>query len=314
MNRTLAAAANWVLAPMEWFSVLAAGRDDLSCPPVFVVGPPRSGTTLVSQVLLATFGLGRMTNAMGRFYRAPFFVGLLTKPFLDLGANNVFISRYGRTPGLAGPSEAGAFWDRWFGRHDLADPKSSASIAGSMRRAVGALTRLYGVPMLFKNTYNSFRIPRLSDVFPEGLFVHVHRDVTANAASLLRGRIEVLGDEKAWLGVEPPDATALRDRPYCEQVVEQVLLCHESIRRSRWAAGPHRFISIAYEELCAAPRREMARFRTFMEGHGHRLTAAGAPPRSFPQSPGNEIEPADLKRIKEYVGIRCQRRCQGDAG
>ena len=39
--------------------------------PINIVGVPRSGTTLISQLLVSRFDLGFVSNLMARFYRVP---------------------------------------------------------------------------------------------------------------------------------------------------------------------------------------------------------------------------------------------------
>ena len=308
-KRTVLVPVKWALAFAERLCMHFMRPSDIPFPPIFVIGPPRSGTTLVSQLMAATFRLGRLTNVMGRFYLAPYLVGLVTYPFLNFKASDDFKSSYGRTLTLAGPHEGGQFWRRWFGGRLAMTLIGGTSGSGAlnMRREVAAMTKLYRAPMMFKNTFNSWRIVPLATVFPEALFVQVCRDVVPMARSILRGRIDLYGSKDAWMGVEPKGIEALRKRPYWEQVVEQVILTQEKIQRDRRLVGETRFISVSYEDVCAAPAREMNRIRAFVEAHGCRLATVGKPPPSLQKSSDKKISPVDSRRIEEYAAVCCRR-------
>lgn len=85
-------------------------------PPVFIIGPPRSGTTLLYQILIDRYRFAYFTNFTANFYETPisaFWIAAKLFPDAQLGD---YASRYGRTQGWRGPHECGAFWYRWFPR------------------------------------------------------------------------------------------------------------------------------------------------------------------------------------------------------
>src|SRR2546422_969456 len=61
---------NQILAPLE--QELTKNFNAPTQPIVFVVGVPRSGTTLLAQALAATGGFGYPDNFIARFWMAPF--------------------------------------------------------------------------------------------------------------------------------------------------------------------------------------------------------------------------------------------------
>ena len=76
--------------------------------PIFIVGLPRSGSTLLVQLLIAKLRLGYATNLMARFWGRPAFGVALNRALsTDPGAISVSDSVYGQTQGYEGHHEFG---------------------------------------------------------------------------------------------------------------------------------------------------------------------------------------------------------------
>ena len=96
--------------------VSVAARETYSSgtrPVLFVLGLPRSGTTLVAQALAATGALTYPSNFLARFWEAPV-VGLRIQQALGIGEQGErdFTSDYGVTGGWSDPHEFAYFWER----------------------------------------------------------------------------------------------------------------------------------------------------------------------------------------------------------
>ena len=68
VRRTMQPLAKATFASCEK-GILSLRRSDDGdqCSPVFIIGPPRSGTTLLYQVLVARYTFGYFSNWMARF-------------------------------------------------------------------------------------------------------------------------------------------------------------------------------------------------------------------------------------------------------
>ena len=214
-----------------------------------------------------------------------------------------FASHHGRTRGSAGPSECGDYWYRFF-RHrpqyiplEEADPESMRRLRGSVRALAAAAHR----PVVFKNLVNSLRLAPLGAALPEALFVVIHRDLVANAASLLAGRLERSGNYGSWWSAEPPEIDRLRALPPHEQVVEQVRAIDALIYADAERLGPDRFHSIGYESLCEDVREPLAGIREFAAGHGVVLRPRADVPASFDPRGASRIDPELYAQVTGYV-------------
>lgn len=250
-------------------------------PPIFVVGAPRSGSTLLYQLLVVRFDVGYLSNLHCRFFGAPSLVERTVGRRLRPPA--VFSSRYGATRGLAAPSECGAYWYRFFRKSPQHVPLAEADPARlrDLRASVRALGDAAGRPLVFKNLLNSLRLEPLGAALPEALFLVIRRDPAANARSILAARRAIHGDESGWWSAEPPGLERLRDRPPLEQAAGQVEEIAGLVEAARGALGADRFLDVGYERLCADPRAALGQISGFAADRGVELAVRGPVPARF---------------------------------
>jgi len=256
----------------------------LPATPIFIIGPPRSGSTLLYQLVTAHYDFAYLSNAHCRLFGAP---ALVERILHDRIAEYPpqFESKYGRTEGWGSPAECGEFWYRWFPRHpqytslEDADPETMRKMRGTIR----SLMRASGRPIVFKNLHCSLRIRPLGTYLPEALFIVVRRNTVDNARSILAGRFRNLGDYSTWWSVEPPEIEQLRTLPPAEQAVRQIDAIHALIDRDRSTLGPERFLELSYESLCASPKRAMKALDDFLIAHSVGFQHRANLPDEFPQ-------------------------------
>jgi hypothetical protein len=253
----------------------------LSHPPIFIVGAPRSGSTLLYQLVVVRFDVGYLSNLHCRLYGAPALVERMAGRRLE--PPDAFSSDHGRTDGRAAPSECGPYWYRFFRKSPQYVPLEEADSGAlvDLRASVRALGDAAGRPVVFKNLLNSLRLEPLGEVFPEAIFLVVQRDLADNVASILSARRSMRGDEAAWWSAEPPGVDRLRGRPPEAQAEGQVRGIHELINSARQRLGGDRFLDIAYEHLCADTHAVLSEISAFASGHGLELALRRAVPPSF---------------------------------
>jgi LPS sulfotransferase NodH len=281
----------WALnSVLDRVETAAAGSAEspLPQPPVFIVGPPRTGSTLLYQLVVGCFDVGYLSNRHCRLYGAPSLVERTRHP----DPPSVLESRYGRTSGHDAPSECGEYWYRFFRRSPQYVPRGEADPEKlrRLRASVRALGKAAGRPLVFKNLICALRLGPISEALPEAVFVRIRRDVLATAVSLLAGRKALFGDYGHWWSSEPPGIDRLRTLPPHEQVVEQIAAVEELIDQARAEAGPERFCELTYETLCEDPAAALATIAALAERNGFRLTPRRPAPSSLEQA---EPQPID---------------------
>ncbi len=306
LKRWLHRLLNAPLASVE--KVFLPREADLCHPPVFVIGCPRSGTTLCAQLLIHRFRLAYPSNVFRYFPRAPWLGTVLLAPFLR-PPTEPFTSDYGRMRGLGAPCEAGAFFERWFPHfptHVEAEPDLVNRLS-ELRRYIAAFSRRKAAPMILKNTYNSLRIGPLAAAVPEALFVRVERRAVDTALSILRAREALFNSQEMWFSLAPPDFEVIRRLPPHEQVLRQIISIDACIERDlERFVDPDRVLGAKYEAFCENPQGFAETFEEFFAGHGTRLVRAGELPEEFPRRKSNDTKDDRTKLENLLDSIKLQ--------
>lgn len=228
-------------------------------PVIFVVGPPRSGTSLCYQILASSGAFGYPSNLVARFPTRPAFgwqLQQLLQPLLP-PIEWSFRSRGGRTDGWWEPHEFGYFWERHLPLGDHHQPTdedlSKVEWAGFVRH-LAELESVAGKPLLFKNLILDFVLDQLAERVPTAHFVEVRRSDEAVAASIERMRIAYYGDPSTWFSVRPADWRDVEDTTPADQIRHQISRIRAALAASRSHLGSERWTEIAYHDLCKDPR------------------------------------------------------------
>ncbi len=245
-----------------------AGADArFTAPVVLVAGPPRSGTTLVFQLLAATGTFVYPTNLMARFYARPvegWRVERLLEPLLP-SREMAFRSDAGRTEEWFGPHELGYFWHAVlpFEEHHQPEREVLASWDDHpMAVELGALQAEDGRPLLVKNPILGYVLDVLLERLPALRVVWVERDPLALACSIYRTRCAEVGGPSRWWSVRPSWVGEAESRPPEEQIAEQLRSLREVGGRAR-ESHPGRWLELTYEDVCRSPEGAMDRVLAF---------------------------------------------------
>ncbi len=229
-------------------------------PIFFICGPPRSGTTLITQVLARTGLFNYVDNFVARFWRVPF-VGFYLEKIMGLrnslhNAGHTLESEFGRTSGILDPHEFAYFWEYWLkpGTPHHVIPVShlkKIDIHG-LRNEINAMINLYDKPILFKSIWFLCNPTLAYHLFRKVYFIFITRDLLSNALSILEARKKYYKNENEWFSVRPPSYKELKDEPVEGQIIGQIKGIHDEIVKQT-KDFPERIINITYEELCNNP-------------------------------------------------------------
>ncbi len=243
---------------------IIAGNENLSIPPIFIIGAPRSGTTLVNQIVASAFNIAYIDNISSKFWEAPS-VGLSLSnqiaPFKKRKLGS-FTSSFGFTEEAIGPHEFGYFWQKWFNfdvLHELTKEQLNKINKQDLKNQVHAMCSSVKLPVLFKNTVSlTFQIDYLYELFPNALFIFCFREPLYNAQSLAQSRIKYYGTMEEWFSVKPLNYKKMKTKKVAEQVVYQLYSCNQRIEKllnKLKKKQTKQYTVINYIELCHNPNQ-----------------------------------------------------------
>jgi len=257
--------------------------------PVFIVGMPRSGTTILYEKLVRHPDFACLTMNTRKYPRSV----LLTRIY----------AAFRRDPR---PTEAPRVWSRAARKED--DALTAADATPALRRYYRdvALTqmRIAGKPrFLAKYPRNGLRMEFLDAIFPDALFIHLIRDCRAVVRSILEKR-ERHGGLDAFWGIKPPGWRELAGKDPVEATALQYVISVSRIRESGAAFKPARYMELRYEDFCSDPRRELAGIAAFcgLEWPPALLDRLGAGIRQGNDKWQGFFSPADLARLNRAAG------------
>lgn len=237
----------WEKPKIEYYSSLPESHQ-----PVFIIGAPRTGSTILYQLITNYLDVIYMDNLCHIFYRNPFFGFWLSNILFGNKSHNSFKSIHGETYGLHSPSEFWKFWYRWLPRDKkyIAKGQISSCSLEEIKRNLFSIINKYDKPLIFKNLYMSLRLGMISEIAPNAKFIFIKRDPLFVAQSLILGREKVNKNLNDWWGIRPKNIDKLRELPLAEQVVKQIFYIEKQIYEDSKYFSENNFITIRYEELC----------------------------------------------------------------
>ncbi len=284
--------------------------DSPKLPVIFVVGAPRSGTTVLTQLLLSAFQIGYVNNIIAKFWKAPYMGCVLAKSLkqnqqkLNIGTK----SNYGFTNEYEGPHEFGYFWQRWFrydDSHQIEGDKIGEEEVKILQQEVAAMESVFEAPMLFKNPAAlSLNIDFLSKVFPTSIFIYIHRERFFNAQSLLLGREKYGNSRSDWFSVKPIEYAWLKDKSVEEQIAGQTYYTQKRIEDCLRGLPEKRQLTIAYESFCEQPLQYLQKVESLLQLSGYSLQKrSNNLPVSLKNTNVIRLEADALKRLENSLSI-----------
>ncbi|MBR9817213.1 MAG: sulfotransferase [Rhodospirillales bacterium] len=257
---------------------LPKGVDGSQFPLIYVVGLPRSGTTLLSQLLSRYFEVGYVNNLIARFWLNPVVGIKLSQEILGSNARKriQFKSIHGVTREPWGPHEFGYFWRHWLQLDQSETHKLSQEVLEKvdqdrLRITLDSMTSAFEAPVVFKNVICGFQADFLSKLRPNSVFVLIERDPKDVANSLFRCRIDRYGDPAVWWSLKPSNFNEIKSiRSPKEQIKLQISGCEKDFK-DELSKESVSCIRVNYEDLCADPEKNLRKIADFVTTLGYRI-------------------------------------------
>ncbi len=144
----------------------------------------------------------------------------------------------------------------------------------------------FNQPMVFKNIFGSYHIPKLNEVLGETLWIYIERDPLDTAISILQARKKYFDDPNTWWSYVPPEYEKIIDKDYWHQIAGQIhylkQFYHQELEKLDDSGSG---LSLTYKELCEKPSAILATVRDrIKELYGVEIPITQEPPSQFERS------------------------------
>lgn len=269
-----------------------------SIQPIFIIGAPRTGSTILYQALTNAYKLAYIDNDACVWHRnLRFGMWLSLKRYGDSPHHN-FKADHGGTQEFGGhaPSECGDFWYRWLpkDRHFVDHQDVTEQMVDGIRTEVLGVSALLNKPMLFKNLNAGQRLRLIRQVFPDAKIVFIRRDPRFVVRSILNARRKASVPDGDWWSIMPANVDELRGLPEPEMCAAQVYFLERQIEKDLALFPAEHVKEIHFRELNASLIRHLA------EWFGVEPRPGGALPE-FKQDSTDNLGSDELKGLDLVV-------------
>lgn len=239
--------------------------------PVFIIGAPRTGSTILYQVLSNSFEMTYIDNLVDIFYRNLLLGVSLSEMVFGGKPHDCFTSIHGTTwhCGLRAPAEGGLLWyRRWVprDREYVAPGEVSTSVAREIRQNIFSVINRFERPFLFKNLEMGQRLALLSEVAPEAKIIFVRRNPVFAGQSIIKTKREKNIPIEKWWSVRPKNFEALSKLPPAEMVAKQIYFLEKQIIDDLKRFEFRDVLEIHYEDFCARYHEILDQVKGFVGG------------------------------------------------
>lgn len=227
--------------------------------PVFIIGAPRTGSTILYEYITNYLDVQYINNYTSNFYEILYLSSIISKILLGDKSHYCFKSRHGVTKGFRAPSECGQFWYRWFprNRHFVDYNELNKKQMMEIYSTVAAITNTFDKSIVFKNMNCGQRLRIIKEIFPECKIIYMKREIQQVAQSIIKVREDVYNDRNKWWSIMPKEYKELFDKDYIEQVVYQIYYIQKQIECDLNLFNKENIKILEYKNFCSNPKEEI---------------------------------------------------------
>jgi len=258
-------------------------KKEVGYPLIFVMGPLRSGSTLMTQ-WLANLGFAYPTNLMSRFYKTPIIASkiqlLLTderynyrNELRDFNSSVDFSSENGKTRGALAPNEFWYFWRRFLPFKELDYLPTEELLKNAdletMKAEFAGIVDVFEKPFALKAMILNYNIDLLDKLFKKAIFIYTKRDPLTNIESALKAREKQLGSIDEWYSFKIPEYDELKKLNPYEQVTGQIYHINKAVEDGLENVAEHKKMIVNYEEFCENPEKFYDELKEKLKANGY---------------------------------------------
>jgi len=260
---------------------------DIKYPFIFIFGLPRSGTTLISQLIANCFAIGYINNLIARFWLAPLHGIKLSKSVLGDMKRSNFQSDYAKTQYITDIHEFGYFWRFWLKKETLEDitmvkQRERKIDWDGLKKVLSTLQNEFDKPMVFKNIFGSYHLKKMKELLEKIIYIYIERDELDTAISILDARKKYYDDINTWWSYAPVEYNKLKNLQYMEQIAGQIYYLKKFYNDQIKSLDGQSVLKVRYESLCKNPRKILKDIsEKSKRKYGYELKLIKEPPSGF---------------------------------
>lgn len=253
---------------LTWIDFCIPKKKSNSFPIIFVIAPPRSGSTITYQLLNRGTRSLYLSNFWNLLYALPYIGGRSVR---SISKNKIFKSDRGLVSGLSGEAEGMKFWKYWMGQ-DLIE-KTNLVPKKRIKYIKSVLSSLLkkDKPMISCYLGHAFSVNFLRENFPGCIFIYLKRDEVSNIYSIIQTYKDFEANRKGfnWVSLKPIGW----EEKIEENVIDKVLWQYKSIKQKiESEISDKDTLTVNYEEICRQPRVFLENVSNFAKEKGIKLS------------------------------------------
>ncbi len=278
----------------------------------FIIGNPRSGTTLLLQYLASLKCFSYPTNFLARFSYAPH-IGALAQQmvfnneFDPLGefesSNNkiLFNSFLGKSKGALAPNEFQHFFRNYTNTYFpeyLPNNKVSKIDFNSIFKGLISIESVFNKPFVTKALMFQYNLIPFFEAIPNSIFLHIKREPIFIMQSIYLARLEYYNNINEWWSVKPKEYTTLKEMDIYNQIAGQVYYTNLHIEQQLNKIPEDNKFVIYYEDFCSNPSKITSLLKEKYKKLGYYLSIEDND-ITLKESNTLKISEAEIKKLKK---------------
>lgn len=235
-------------------------------PVIFILGAPRTGSTILYQLITSFFEVTYLDNLVNLGRETPFVSYLLSRKIFGNKGHRTFSSQYGRSNGLHEPSEAGILWRKFMPKNFeyISDRDIDHNQLRFFSDFITAVNNKANTSLIVKNLYFTQRLRFLKASGLNLRFIFIKRDPVYTAQSIFLGRKQNMKDINCWWSVSPSNYEKLKDLDVFKQIAAQVYYLEKDTEQDLKLFSRENILTLWYEDLVNYPYKVIDYLKAFI--------------------------------------------------
>tara|TARA_R110001583_G_scaffold19603_8_gene76556 strand:- start:3778 stop:4674 length:897 start_codon:yes stop_codon:yes gene_type:complete len=267
--------------------------------PLFIVGAPRSGTTLAYQLVTEYIHCSFITNLINHNNDIPLTMSLVSL-YLPAPKTTKFTSNYGNTVGRTKPSQGDQVWGKFLGKERTYHSNNTidSSTLTEANHLIRRIAHIMKAPFVNKSITNSVKLNSILEAFPDARIVWVKREPFFIAQSNYFNWKRK--PDLQWVSAKPNNYAELAKLSVLEKSTLQILSIERDIEKVIAQHDPKKVMTVNYEDICMKPSLFLQQVLTMWPDSKLR---EGRDSDILSLTPSNKIKLDDIEagKIKEIL-------------